>query len=268
MPNYICVTCGTQFAESPQPPAHCPICEDERQYIGANGQEWTTLDALRADRKMVIEPLEPRLHRLKPEPKIGIGLYAYLVQTPNGNVLWDCVPYLDDATVSAINALGGIAAIAISHPHFHTIMVEWSRAFNNAPVYIHEGNRRDVVRPDSALHFWSGASQPIIDGVTAVHCGGHFEGSALLHWRDGAEGRGVLLTADTMDVVADTRWVTFMYSYPNYIPLRPSKVRKIVAAAEPFAYDRMYDGFGGCMDGDAKSKVARSAERYIAAMQD
>ena len=92
MPNYICVTCGTQFAESPQPPAHCPICSDERQYIGANGQEWTTLDALRADRKMVIEPQEPNLHRLKPEPKIGIGQYAYLVQTPNGNVLWDCVP--------------------------------------------------------------------------------------------------------------------------------------------------------------------------------
>lgn len=268
MPNYICVTCGTQYAESSQPPAHCPICEDERQYLGANGQEWITLDALQTDRKMVIEPQEPNLHRLKPEPKIGIGQYAYLVQTPNGNVLWDCVPYLDSATIDTINALGGIAAIAISHPHFHTIMVEWSRAFNNAPVYIHEGNRRDVVRPDSALQFWSGATQPIIDGVTAVHCGGHFEGSALLHWRDGADGRGVLLTADTMDVVADTRWVTFMYSYPNYIPLRPSKVRKIVAAAEPFAYDRMYDGFGGVMDGEAKAKVARSAERYIAAMQD
>jgi hypothetical protein len=267
MPNYICVTCGTQYAESSQPPAHCPICEDERQYLGANGQEWTTLDALQADRKMVIEPQEVNLYRLKPEPKIGIGQYAYLVQTPNGNVLWDCVPYLDDDTADVINSLGGIAAIAISHPHFHTIMVEWSRAFN-APVYIHEGNRRDVVRPDAALHFWSGATQPIIDGVTAVHCGGHFEGSALLHWRDGADGRGVLLTADTMDVVADTRWVTFMYSYPNYIPLRPSKVRKIVAAAAPFAYDRMYDGFGGVMDGDAKSKVARSADRYIAAMQD
>lgn len=268
MPNYICVTCGTQFAESPQPPAHCPICEDERQYIGANGQQWTTLDALQTDRTLVIEPLETGLYRLKPEPKIGIGQYAYLVQTPNGNVLWDCVPYLDSAAVAAINALGGIAAIVISHPHFHTIMVEWSRAFNDAPVYIHEGNRPDVVRPDSALHFWSGAAQPILDGVTAVHGGGHFEGAALLHWRDGADGRGVLLTADTIDVVADPRWVSFMYSYPNYIPLRPSKVRQIVDAVQPFAYDRLYDGFGGLMDGDAQYKVARSAERYIAAMQD
>jgi hypothetical protein len=89
MPNYICVTCGTQFPESDQPPAHCPICEDERQYINPEEQQWTTLEALRHDRKMVIEPLEPGLHRLKPEPKIGIGQYAHLVQTPNGNVLWD-----------------------------------------------------------------------------------------------------------------------------------------------------------------------------------
>ena len=47
MTNYICVTCGTQFADSQTPPAHCPICEDERQYIGWNGQQWTTLEELR-----------------------------------------------------------------------------------------------------------------------------------------------------------------------------------------------------------------------------
>ena len=148
MPNYICVTCGTQYPESDQPPEHCPICEDERQYVNPNGQQWTTLEALRPIIN-VIEPLEPQLYRLKPEPKIGIGQYAHLVQTPEGNVLWDCVPFIDEATVEAINALGGIRAIAISHPHFHTAMVEWSRAFNDAPIYIHAGNRPDVVRPDA-----------------------------------------------------------------------------------------------------------------------
>lgn len=268
MPNFICVTCGTQYAETDQPPAHCPICEDERQYVGPNGQQWTTLDDLRADRTMIIEPQEPGLYRLKPEPKIGIGQYAYLVRTPAGNVLWDCVPFLDDATVDGFNNMGGLAAIAISHPHFHTIMVEWSRAFGGIPVYIHEGNRPDVVRDDPAIRYWNGPSQPVVDGVTIVHCGGHFAGSSVLHWRDGADGRGVLLTADTIDVVADTDWATFMYSYPNYVPLRPSGVRRIVAAAAAYEYDRVYDGFGGVMDGDAKAKVARSAERYIRAMQD
>jgi glyoxylase-like metal-dependent hydrolase (beta-lactamase superfamily II) len=266
MPNYICVTCGTQYPESDQPPAHCPICEDERQYVNPDGQQWTTLEALRPNHQMMIEQLELGLHHLKPEPKIGIGQYAHLVQTPNGNILWDCVPFIDDATIKAVNALGGIRAIAISHPHFHTVMVEWSRAFENAPIHIHAGNRPDVVRPDSAIHYWVEETLPLFDGVTLIHCGGHFAGSSVLHWRDGAEGRGVLLTSDTIDVVADTRYATFMYSYPNLIPLPPSAVRRIVAAVEPFAFDRVYESFGLVMDGDAKAKVSASAERYIRAI--
>lgn len=268
MPNYICVTCGTQYPESAQPPAHCPICEDERQYIGPNGQEWTTLEALQKDRHMVIEQVEPGLYRLKPEPKIGIGQWAHLVQTPNGNVLWDCVPYIDQKTIDATNALGGIKAIAISHPHFHTIMVEWSHAFGDVPIYIHAGNKVDVVRDDPAIYYWEGATELLMDGITLVHCGGHFLGSAVLHWRDGAEGRGVLLSSDTIDVVQDTRWATFMYSYPNMIPLPPSKVRRIVAAVEPFNYDRVYESFGSVIDGDAKRKINASAERYIRAMSE
>ena len=262
MPNYLCVTCGTQYPAAEQPPAHCPICEDERQYVGANGQEWTTLDALQRDRQMVIEQVEPGLYRLKPEPKIGIGQWAHLVQTPNGNVLWDCVPFLDAPTVDAVNALGGIRAIAISHPHFHTLMVEWSKTFD-APIYIHAGNRPDVVRDDPAIVYWEGETQPLIDGVTLIHCGGHFAGSAVLHWRDGAAGRGLLLTSDTIDVVQDTRWATFMYSYPNLIPLPPSKVRRIVAAVEHFDYDRIYESFGLAISSDAKARVKASADRYI-----
>jgi glyoxylase-like metal-dependent hydrolase (beta-lactamase superfamily II) len=268
MAKYICVTCGTQYPETEQPPAHCPICEDERQYVNPNGQQWTTLDALRQNTHMLIEPVEANLHRLKPEPKIGIGQYAHLVQTPGGNVLWDCVPYIDAATVEAINALGGIRAIAISHPHFHTVMVEWSRALGNAPIYIHAGNRPDVVRDDPAIRYWEGATEALGEGVTLVHCGGHFAGSAVLHWSDGADGRGVLLTADTIHIVQDPRWATFMSSYPNMIPLPPSKVRRIVAAVEPFTYDRIYGSFGNMMDGDAKAKVRASAERYIRALSE
>lgn len=268
MPHYICVTCGTQYPDTDQPPAHCPICEDERQYVNPNGQLWTTLEALRPNHHMLIEPVETNLHRLKPEPKVGIGQYAHLIQTPAGNLLWDCVPFIDDATIAAVKVLGGIQAIAISHPHFHTTMVEWSRAFDNAPIYIHAGNQVDVVRPDPAIHFWESETLSPFDGITLIHCGGHFLGSAVVHWRDGADGRGALLTADTIYTVADPRFATFMYSYPNMIPLPPSKIRQIVAAVQPFAYDRLYAGFGGVIDGDAKAKVIASADRYIRAITD
>jgi rubrerythrin len=43
--RYICVTCGIQFKETDGPPKHCPVCEDERQYVGWEGQKWTTWGA-------------------------------------------------------------------------------------------------------------------------------------------------------------------------------------------------------------------------------
>ncbi len=191
MSNYICTTCGTQYPDTAQAPEHCPICEDERQYVNPNGQVWTTLDKLRTEHHNIIEPVEPGLFRLKSEPKVGIGQYAFLVQTPQGNVLWDCLSLIDDATFEAIEKLGGLAAIAISHPHFHSSLVEWSRAFRDIPVYIHAKNREWAMRPDPSIVFWEGSTHPLVDGITLICCGGHFDGSSVLPWQAGAEGRGV-----------------------------------------------------------------------------
>ena len=124
------------------------------------------------------------------------------------------------------------------------------------------------MRPDPCIRFWEGATQPLVEGVTAVCCGGHFDGSSVLHWKDGAEGRGLLLSSDTIYVVADTRYVTFMYSYPNYIPLSPRKVQAIVDATEPFAFDRIYGGFGAVTSENAKANLKYSADRYIRAITD
>jgi len=267
MPNYICITCGTQFPASDVALEHCPICEDERQYINRNGQQWTTLETLRADHHNILKPEEPGLTGIKTEPGFAIGQRALLVQAPGGNVLWDCISYLDDATVEAVQALGGISAIGISHPHFYSSMVEWSHAFG-APIYLHASNRPYVMRPDPAIVFWEGDTHRLNDGITLVRCGGHFEGSTVLYWPGGADGRGVMLTSDTIYVVQDRRWVSFMYSYPNLIPLPADAVEGIVKAVEPFAFDRLYSGwFENLVASDAKSTVGRSAERYIRAIQ-
>lgn len=262
----ICVTCGTQFAATVEPPARCPICEDERQYIGHDGQQWTTLDDLKRDHRNTLAETEPGLTSIVTEPKFAIGQRAFLVQTPAGNVLWDCITLLDDATVAAVRARGGIAAIAISHPHYYSCMVEWSRAFG-APVYLHAADREWVMRPDASLIFWDEPARALLPGVTLIHGGGHFAGGAMLHWAAGAGGRGVLLTGDIIQVVADRRWVTFMYSYPNLIPLNAAAVRGIVAAVAPFSFDRIHNAFaGGTVASDAKGAVARSAARYCAAI--
>jgi glyoxylase-like metal-dependent hydrolase (beta-lactamase superfamily II) len=268
MPNYICITCGTQYPATDAPPEHCPICEDDRQYVNPDGQQWTTLEALRADHHNVIAEREPGLYGILTAPKVAIGERALLVQSPSGNVLWDCISYIDDAAVDAVNQLGGISAIAISHPHFYSTMGEWSRMFGGVPIYLHESNRPWVMKPDRAIVYWNEETHPLGDGLTLIRCGGHFPGSTVLHWAAGAGGKGAILTGDTIYVVADQRYVTFMYSYPNSIPLPASAIRKIAASVEPFAFDRIYAGWDDriCMT-DGKTAVQRSAERYIRMIQ-
>lgn len=262
---YLCVTCGTQFPPGDTPPSVCPICADERQYLGRHGQEWITLDAMRrGEWKNVVRAQEPGVWTIATEPSFAIGQRALLIRTAQGNVLWDCVSFIDDRTVRAVRELGGIAAIAISHPHYYGSMVEWSRAFGDAPIHLHTADRRWVMRHDDRLRFWSGETLALGDELTLVHTGGHFEGFQVLHWRAGAEGRGVLFSADQPQVTPDGRWVSFMYSYPNFIPLDAASVRRITAALEPWEFDRIYGAFTpGVVVADAKAVIARSAERYL-----
>lgn len=266
MPCYVCVTCGTQYAPSDVPPPRCAICEDERQYVPSAGQRWTTLDALRTTHRLTIKRLEPALYGIGVEPRFAIGQRALLVRTPGGNVLWDCVPLADDAMVDVVRGLGGLAAIAISHPHFYTTMVEWARAFD-VPVHLHSADRAWVMRPDPSITYWDGETLAIGEGLTLARCGGHFKGSTVLHWAAGAEGRGALLTGDTIQLLPDAAWVSFMRSYPNLLPLNARQVQAIARAVEPFAYDRLYGAWWDlCVERGAREVVAQSAARYVAAI--
>jgi glyoxylase-like metal-dependent hydrolase (beta-lactamase superfamily II) len=263
----ICQTCGTQFAATDNPPEHCPICEDVRQYIGMGGQHWTTLDSLRETHHNLIRPIAPGLTGIGMDPSFAIGQRALLVQSLAGNVLWDCISYIDQPTIAAVKALGGISAVAISHPHFYSSMVEWGRAFD-APIYLHADDRRWVMRPDPSIVFWEGESRSLASELTLIRCGGHFPGSTVLHWAAGADGRGALLSGDTIQVVPDRRYVSFMYSYPNLIPLPGAAIRRILAAVEPWPFERIYGGWWDrVVEADGKGAVERSARRYLSAIE-
>jgi hypothetical protein len=268
MTNFICTTCGTQHTDSEQPPAACAVCEDDRHYVKAIGQQWTTLERLRLTNRNSIRFEEPGLIGIGIDPHFAIGQRALFLRTPQANVLWDCLPLLDEAVVEMVRALGGVSAIAISHPHYYASMVEWSRAFGGVPIHLHAADRQWVMRPDKNITFWDGDTKPLGDGLTLVRCGGHFDGGTVLHWPGGADGKGALLTGDIIQVVADRKHVSFMYSYPNYVPLSAGVVDQIVRAVEPFAYDRVYGAFWDTViERDGKAAVARSAERYRRAIR-
>lgn len=261
----ICVTCGTQYPTNGAQPASCPICEDDRQYVRPGGQEWSSLERMRGHYRHELDEIEPGLVGIRTKPGFAIGQRAQLISTPAGNLLWDCISYIDDETVAEVERRGGLAALAISHPHFHSSAIEWSYALGGIPVYIHADNAPWVMRPDPVIELWSGEQHSPLADLTLIRCGGHFPGSAVMHWPAGAEGRGALFTGDTIQVTADPRWVTFMYSYPNDIPLDPASVRRIAAAVEPFAFDRLYAAWPDkVVPTDAHAAVHRSADRYIA----
>ena len=263
MPAWICATCAVQQPDAPRPPAHCPICEDERQYVGDGGQRWTTREDLARDHRSELREEEPGLLGVGVAPPVAIGQRALLVQTPEGNVLWDAVPLLDDDAQERIAGLGGIAAIAVSHPHFHAAQVDLADAFD-ARILIPAADRQWVQRPSPRIEFFDEEVQPV-PGLTVARIGGHFDGAAVLHWPAGSGGRGALLTGDTITVVRDRDWVSFMWSYPNLIPLDGATVADIARRVERFDFDRVYGGWwGSVVVADGAGAVRRSADRYLA----
>lgn len=263
MPAWICRTCGVQHAEADRPPEVCAICADERQYVGWEGQRWTTMAELAAVHTTVIREEEPNLLGIGLEPSFAIGQRALLVRTPQGNVLWDCVSLLDDNALQRVSDAGGIDVVCMSHPHFYAANVEWADAFD-ARIAIPWADREWVRRPSSRIEYFEDAVEPV-PGTTLARIGGHFDGAAVLHWPAGSDGRGALLTGDTITVVQDREWVSFMWSYPNLIPLDEDTVLEISRRVNRFRFDRIYGGWWGrVVLRDGPGAVRRSAERYVA----
>jgi len=267
VPFFLCVTCGTQYAESAEPPSTCRICTDERQYVGLQGQHWTTIDAMAEAYENHVDEVAPDLFGIETRPTFAIGQRGLLVRHPAGNVLWDCISLIDQPTVDAIAELGGLSAVAISHPHFYSSMIEWSHAFDRVPVYLHNADASWVCRPDPCITFWAGETFPLADGLTLVRCGGHFEGSTVLHWAAAAAGRGALLTGDTVKVGWDRQSVSVMRSYPNLIPVGPAAIERVEQALAPWPFEDVHGAWRDhSIRGGGRRVVKASLERYLRAI--
>jgi glyoxylase-like metal-dependent hydrolase (beta-lactamase superfamily II) len=260
--TYLCKACGTQYPPSDEPPAACPICEDPRQYIPHDeGQVWLTFEEFLARHEADLRD-DHGLLGIGCAPSFSIGQRALLVKSSAGNVLWDCQAYLDDEIEERIAAEGGLGAIAISHPHYYSTMVEWAHEFH-CQIMIHELEREWVQRPDEAIEFWSGDVRELSDDLTLLRLGGHFAGGQVLHWRSG----DALLSGDIVQVLPGSRRVSFMYSYPMLLPLPAREVERIAAALEPWEFDRIYGAWWGrVVAEDGRDVVRRSAERYVRAL--
>ncbi|KAF2662821.1 hypothetical protein K491DRAFT_3458 [Lophiostoma macrostomum CBS 122681] len=287
----ICVTCGTQFDVAvSEAPATCRICDDPRQYVPLHGQTWTTLAEAQGNQTNTFEqssdnsniwfittsPKSANFNPLNTAPtwskdkQLGIGERAILLTTPAGNVLWDLIAYLDQDTVDFVKGKGGLKAIVISHPHFYTTHLEWARIFS-CPVYVSAADEEWLNRKDGygLRRLVSSATEEIVPGVTMIRTGGHFDGSCVLHWD------GQLFIADSFMTVPSayyhasrlpgTTSYSFMWSYPNMIPLPPAKIHGIWQALKPFDFTATYGGFTGQNNRrpDLKKQVLESMKIFV-----
>lgn len=257
----VCVTCGTYFP-SAQTPDLCPTCLDERQYIPITGQSWTTPEAMRRKHSVKINKLQKGLYAFEVNPEFAIGQRALMVLSENGNVLWDCIPLLDEQAITFIHSKGGLNAIALSHPHYYSNMNEWGETFN-CPVYTHEHNTMHIVDNGEQISLWKGRDFDLWDGMKVKLIGGHFDGSCILHV-PGLSEKGTVLCGDTLYISPSKQHMAVMYSYPNRIPLPLSEINKVQERFQEISFDRIY-GFYNDQNvlEDAEKILQKSFKRYL-----
>ena len=291
----ICTACGTQFdVENRALLLRCRICDDPRQFVPVTGQAFTTMSELKErEHKNKWKPIDDddRFWSIWTEPKVAIGQRAVLIKTALGNVLWDCITYLDAETIEWINSLGGLAAVVISHPHYYTTHLEWAETFD-CPVYLSWEDKQWLNRLDrlgKARTFIEGDEEEIEvrgekTGVKALKLGGHFPGSLVCLAFDR------LLVADTLVTTPAGMgdWTkgpdagkggrpggmnsfAFMWSIPNMIPLSPEEIAGMWRVLKRHEFSSTHGAFvgtevrdrGGGSETGVKNRVLESMQIQV-----
>jgi glyoxylase-like metal-dependent hydrolase (beta-lactamase superfamily II) len=204
--------------------------------VRPSGTTYTTLSVLRRtgtyrNKISLLDAAHPHIYSIVTEPKFGIGQRCFLIKTPAGNILWDLITLLDQATTEWIRTQGGVKAIVISHPHYYTTHRWWSSMLH-APVYVSAEDREWLQFPDvGGIYRWIATpTTEILPGVTAIKVGGHFPGSLCLHVKSDADNHARLFIADTLVTVPSglgpfeggkpppgVATYAFMWSIPNMV---------------------------------------------------
>jgi glyoxylase-like metal-dependent hydrolase (beta-lactamase superfamily II) len=258
----ICSTCGSYYPEDNLPEL-CPICTDERQYIPITGQSWTKTNDLHLKHSVKLNRLKDRLYEMEINPKFAIGQRALFILSEKGNVLWDCIPLLDELTVEFIKSKGGLKAIVFSHPHFYSNMNDWAETFD-CPVYIHQYDKEHVMVKGKHIQFWQGDEMVLWDGMKIILIGGHFAGSSILHVPFLSQ-KGTIICGDTLFLSPSKKHFSIVYSSPNRMPLPLDEMRRLKKRFDNIPFDAFY-GYIGIQNltENVKEILDISMNRYFA----
>ncbi|MBD3617082.1 MAG: MBL fold metallo-hydrolase [Gracilimonas sp.] len=256
----ICATCGTKYPADFNE-EQCLICEDDRQYVPFGGQKWTSDSDLAQKHRVKIKQLKTNVFELIVDPVFAIGQRAILVLSKSGNILWDCIPLLDENVIEFIRGKGGIQAIAISHPHYYSNMKDWAETFD-CPILLPKSEKDFIVNSTDKIQFWTADKVDFWEDIQLIRIGGHFPGSSIL-WLPKLNGKGIMLCGDTFNLSLSMKHFSVMYSYPNRIPLPIKDIEGIKKKIRKIEFDEIY-GFWPYQNlvTEAKKILIQSLKRY------
>ena len=232
-----CATCGTAYPINIAPKT-CITCLDERQWVPQEGQKWVSHSKLLKTHSVKLNRIQENLYELTINPKFAIGQRAMLVLSEHGNILWDCIPLLDEMTIEFIKAKGGLRAIAFSHPHFYSNMNEWADVFD-CPILIHKNDAEHIMVKGNHITLWEGNELELWDKMKLFLIGGHFAGSSLLHVPHLSK-KGSIICGDTLYLSPNKQHFSVVWSSPNRMPLPLKEMRRIQARLEHITFDAFY----------------------------
>ncbi|MBY0480357.1 MAG: MBL fold metallo-hydrolase [Chitinophagaceae bacterium] len=257
----ICGTCGTHYLPHASSDV-CEICNDDRQYIPDGGQIWITPDQLQRNNSVRLHKLHERVYELQIKPTFAIGQRALLILSDQGNILWDCIPLLNEPTISFIKTHGGLKAIAFSHPHYYSNMNDWAEVFD-CKIYIHQNDEQWIFNMNNHINLWTGQEKKLWDGIRLINIGGHFPGSSILHVPFLSK-EGTVFCGDTLAIAPNKKHIAVMYSYPNRIPLSLQEMNRIKNRLDKIPFDSLYGFYSDQnLSEDVKKILAASLHQYI-----
>lgn len=260
-PTLICSTCGTAYPEDSVPEI-CTICLDDRQWVPPSGQNWTKSWELHNKHSVKLNRLQERLYELEINPVFAIGQRALLVMSGKGNVLWDCIPLLDEMAIEFIKSKGGLKAIAFSHPHFYSNMNEWADVFD-CPIYIHKNDGEHIMVKGKHIQLWEGDEMNLWDGMRIICIGGHFAGSSILHVPFLSK-EGTIICGDTLFLSPSKKHFSVVYSSPNRIPLPLDEIKRIKNRFDNIPFDSFYGYIKTQnLNKDVKGILETSMAKYV-----
>ncbi len=237
----VCTTCGVKYEKEHNEGTSCKICTDDRQYLIDDTQHWTSLHALQASHAVRQVEITPEVSSFTLVPNFAIGQRALFIQSPTGNVLWDCIPLLTPQIIDYIHAAGGLEAIAISHPHYYSNMHLWADTFQ-CPIYIHQADESFVADSKAHVKFWSGPELDISNSFKLIHTPGHFPGSTILHTQIPSLGDSIFI-GDSLYLSKDRKHLSAMHSFPNVIPLSNQETLHVFDTVSSYSFDAIFGAF-------------------------